>query len=127
MNRAIARALRGAVACALVAWSVAAAAAPVDANTATQAQLEAVGGVGPSLAEKILAQRRARPFADWQDLIDRVDGIGRGNAAKLSSEGLTVGGVPYRGGPSPAQQRGASAAPAAAAGAAPPAGTTPAK
>ena len=86
----------------LVGLSVAAVAAvchaaSVDANTATLAELEAVGAVGPSIAQEILRERRKRAFKDWPELIDRVKGIGRHNAAKFSAEGLTVNGESYRG------------------------------
>lgn len=76
---------------------VAARAAPVDANQGTQAELESVSGLGPSLVAKLIDERRQGAFKDWQDLIARVGGIGPGNAAKFSAEGLTVNGVPYRG------------------------------
>jgi DNA uptake protein ComE-like DNA-binding protein len=41
-----------------------------------------VDGIGPHLAAEIIQQR---PYADWQDLIDRVDGVGevRGRELRL--------------------------------------------
>jgi len=90
----IARFLAGMLAAALAAVCHA---ASVDANTATLAELESVGAIGPSLAQDILRERRQRAFKDWPELIDRVKGIGQHNAAKFSAEGLTVNGAPYRG------------------------------
>jgi len=72
-------------------------AAPVDANTATQAELEAVAAIGPTIAQAILDERSRGAFKDWQQLIHRVKGIGPHNAARLSAEGLTVDGASYRG------------------------------
>jgi competence protein ComEA len=69
--------------------------AAVDVNRATQAELEAVKGVGPGLSGRILQARQAQPFKDWNDLVDRVGGVGHGNAARLSQAGLTVGGSAY--------------------------------
>jgi competence protein ComEA len=71
--------------------------AAVDANKATQAELESIKGIGPSLCVKILDARRNGAFKDWPDMIDRVTGIGQSNAAKFSAEGLTVNGAPFRG------------------------------
>lgn len=78
-------------------------AAPVDANTATLAELEAVAAIGPAIAQAIIDERRRGAFKDWQQLIHRVKGIGTHNAARLSAEGLTVDGASYRG---PAAARG---------------------
>lgn len=69
--------------------------AAVDANRATQAELEAVKGVGPGLSGRIIQAREAQSFKDWNDLVDRVGGVGHGNAARLSQAGLTVGGSAY--------------------------------
>ncbi|MBX3635988.1 MAG: helix-hairpin-helix domain-containing protein [Rubrivivax sp.] len=69
--------------------------AAVDANRATQAELEAVKGVGPGLSGRIIQAREVQSFKDWNDLVDRVGGVGHGNAARLSQAGLTVGGSAY--------------------------------
>ncbi|MDH4051403.1 MAG: helix-hairpin-helix domain-containing protein [Rubrivivax sp.] len=69
--------------------------AAVDANKATQAELEALPGVGPTLSSRIVTERQKTPFKNWGDLIERVHGIGTGNATKLSKGGLTVGNAAY--------------------------------
>jgi competence protein ComEA len=80
---------------ALLALASAAAFAAVDANKASQAELEGVKGIGPSLATRILDARKLSPFANWADLAVRVKGVGPGNAARFSAEGLTVAGTPF--------------------------------
>ena len=80
----------------LMAWSAAGLAA-VDVNTASAADLDSVKGVGPGTSNKILDARKRGPFKDWNDLIERVSGIGPGSAAKLSSNGLTVNGASFAG------------------------------
>ena len=65
--------------------------AAVDANRASQAELETVKGIGPALSAKILKARETGTFKDWADMVERVPGIGAGNAAKFSQAGLTVG------------------------------------
>ena len=71
-------------------------AASVDANKATQAELEAIKGVGPAIATKIMDERKKSAFKDWNDLVVRVKGVGEGNAAKLSADGLTVNGAAFQ-------------------------------
>ena len=83
----------------LLALFAAVAFAAVDANKATQAELEAVKGIGPAIAGKILDERKKGSFKDWQDMVDRVKGVGEGNAAKFSAEGLTVNGAAFAGAP----------------------------
>jgi competence protein ComEA len=78
----------------LAAFAFAAQAA-VDVNQASQAELETVKGIGPGLSGKILSARQAGAFKDWADLVDRVGGVGPGNAAKFSQAGLTVGNAAY--------------------------------
>jgi competence protein ComEA len=82
---------------ALLALFAAAAFAAVDANKADQAALETIKGLGPSISGKIVDERKKGPFKDWADLVDRVGGIGEGNAAKFSAEGLTVNGTAFKG------------------------------
>lgn len=71
--------------------------AAVDVNKASQAELETVKGIGPGLSAKILKAREAGTFKNWGDLVDRVGGVGPGNAARFSQAGLTVGGNAYDG------------------------------
>ena len=82
---------------ALFALLAATAFAAVDVNKATASDLETVKGIGPAISGKILDERKKGPFKDWQDLIDRVKGVGEGNAAKFSTEGLTVNGATFKG------------------------------
>jgi competence protein ComEA len=81
----------------VLAFVAATAHAAIDANRADQARLESVKGVGTSLAKHILDERRKAPFKDWDDLIERVRGVGPASAVKLSKEGLTVNGASYTG------------------------------
>jgi competence protein ComEA len=61
---------------------------PVDVNRASAGELEALPGIGPALARRIVEERlRGGPFADLADLA-RVDGVGRGLVAGL--DGLAV-------------------------------------
>ena len=79
--------------CALIsasAWAL-------DVNSATEAQLDSVKGLGPSSTGRILQAREAGPFKDWADFMARVKGIKASAATKLSAEGLTVNGAPYSG------------------------------
>jgi competence protein ComEA len=73
----------------------AAAFAAVDLNKADQAALETVKGIGPALSTKLLDERKKGSFKDWSDVIERVGGVGPGNAARLSAAGLTVGDKAY--------------------------------
>jgi len=47
----------------------------INVNTAGFDELQAIPGIGPALAERILERRRGRPFASPEELID-VRGIG---------------------------------------------------
>ncbi|MBU6259468.1 MAG: helix-hairpin-helix domain-containing protein [Burkholderiales bacterium] len=69
--------------------------AATEANQAPAAELQTVKGIGPSLSARIVQARTAAPFKDWNDLVERVAGVGPGNAAKLSQGGLTVAGAAY--------------------------------
>ncbi|MEO8808548.1 MAG: helix-hairpin-helix domain-containing protein [Burkholderiaceae bacterium] len=86
----------------LLALSSAFAFATVEVNKANQAELESIKGVGPAMSAKILEARKAGAFKDWPDLAERVKGIGSGNSAKFSGQGLTVNGAAFAGAPAPA-------------------------
>jgi len=84
---------------ALAALLAASAFAAVEANKATQAELEAISGIGPTLSANIVAERRKGDFKDWNDLFKRVQGVGDRSAAKFSAGGMTINGKPYGGAP----------------------------
>ena len=72
--------------------------AAVDVNKATAAELDSIKGIGPAISAKILDEKKkGGNFKDWNDLVTRVSGVGEGNAAKFSAEGLTVGGASFKG------------------------------
>ncbi len=97
--------------------------AAVDVNKATAAELDGIKGIGPAISTKIIDERKKGSFKDWKDFIDRVKGVGEGNAVKFSAEGLTVNGSGFKGvaaAPSRKEEK-AAAAPAKAAAASAPA------
>jgi competence ComEA-like helix-hairpin-helix protein len=57
----------------------------VNLNTATQAELEALPGVGPKLAMQIIATRQQKPFTSLEDL-DQVPGVGPKLLEKLRDQ-----------------------------------------
>lgn len=62
---------------------------PIQLNKASAEQLQALPGVGPALAERIVAYRNAHgPFQDVEQLVE-VKGIGQAKLAKLK-QSLTV-------------------------------------
>lgn len=64
----------------------------VDLNTANQAQLEGVNGIGPSKAKAIIEYRSKNGgFRSLEDL-DKVPGFGKSTLDKVRSE-LSVGGA----------------------------------
>ena len=99
---------------ALFALIAATAFAAVDVNKATQAELETIKGVGPAISGKILDERKKSPFKDWADMVERVKGVGEGNAAKFSTEGLTVNGQGFKGAAAPVAKTAAADKPAKA-------------
>ena len=82
---------------AVLAMMAATAFAAVDVNKATAAELDGIKGIGPGISTKILDERKKGNFKDWNDLVERVKGIGEGNAAKFSAEGMTVNGTGFKG------------------------------
>ena len=87
---------------AFLALLAATAFAAVDANKGTQAELEAVKGIGPVISTLILSERKKGDFKDWNDLVVRVKGVGEKSAGKFSEGGLTVNGQAYAGAPATA-------------------------
>ncbi len=65
--------------------------AALDANTASQAELETIRGIGPGLSARIVEARSRQPFRDLEDLKARVRGIGDTNLGRMSEAGLGVG------------------------------------
>ena len=53
----------------------------IDVNQATEAELDGIKGLGPATTEKILRERQKAPFRDWNDLIGRVAGVGKGSSS----------------------------------------------
>ncbi|MEG5241977.1 DUF655 domain-containing protein [Microcoleus sp. A6-D4] len=47
----------------------------VNLNSATQEELETLPGVGPKLAQKIIAAREKQPFQSWED-VENLPGVG---------------------------------------------------
>jgi len=80
---------------ALAALIAATAFAAVDANKATQAELESVKGIGPVISTLIVSERKKGEFKDWNDLVVRVKGVGDKSAEKFSEGGLTVNGAAF--------------------------------
>lgn len=92
------------LAAALLAFAAHAAQAAVDVNKANQAELESIKGIGPGLSTRILQARASGGFKDWNDMIERVSGVGQGNAARYSQAGLTVSGRGFDGGAATSQK-----------------------
>jgi competence protein ComEA len=63
--------------------------AAVNLNTATQAELEAVKGIGPAKAKAILAYREQNGSFKSLDDLAKVKGFGKASASKLKGQ-LTV-------------------------------------
>jgi competence protein ComEA len=110
-------------------------AAAVEVNSADQAALESVKGIGPVHAKAIIDERTKNgPFKDADDLATRVKGIGAKSVTNLEAAGLTINGssTPPSGAKpaaKPSSTAGTKAAPAATAPTAAPttaANTTPA-
>jgi competence protein ComEA len=68
-------------------------AAAVEVNSADQAALESVKGIGPVHAKAIIDERTKNgPFKDADDLAARVKGIGTKSVTNLEAAGLTING-----------------------------------
>jgi competence protein ComEA len=79
--------------CLALVLSIGAAFAAVDVNTADEASLEAVKGLGPVKSKAIIDERTKNgPFKDADDLASRVKGLGTKSVTNLEQAGLTIGG-----------------------------------
>jgi competence protein ComEA len=65
-------------------------ASALDLNTATEADLDSVKGLGPAITQRIMQARTQAPFQDWADVRQRVKGIGPKLTASLVEQGVTV-------------------------------------
>ena len=74
------------------AWAFAA----VDLNRASVAELDSIKGVGPATSARIVEARKQGPFKNWDDFIERVQGVGEGNAARFSKSGVTINGQSFQ-------------------------------
>lgn len=79
--------------CFALVLSIGMAFAAVDVNTADQAALESVKGLGPVKSQAIIDERSKNgPFKNADDLADRVKGLGTKSVSNLENAGLTIGG-----------------------------------
>jgi competence protein ComEA len=78
--------------CLALMLSVGHAFAAVDVNTADEAALDSVKGLGPVKSKAIVDERAKNgPFKDADDLANRVKGLGQKSVANLEQNGLTIG------------------------------------
>ncbi|RCW76130.1 ComEA family DNA-binding protein [Pseudorhodoferax soli] len=80
---------------AIVLLALAAPAWALEVNQASAAELDGLRGIGPGLSTPMLDERAKAPFRDWADLMARIKGVGPGNAARFSAQGLRVNGEAY--------------------------------
>ena len=64
--------------------------AALNINTATQSELEAVKGLGPTKAQSIIAYREANGNFKSVDDLDKVKGFGKASIDKIKGD-LSVG------------------------------------
>jgi competence protein ComEA len=62
----------------------------LDLNTATEAELDGLSGVGPAFTARVMQARAERPFQDWADFIRRVKGVQERTAWRLSQQGARI-------------------------------------
>jgi competence protein ComEA len=72
--------------------SISSAFAAVNANTASVDELQLIGGIGPTIAQRIVDERRNGPYKSLDDIQARVKGIGETSIRKMGAAGLTVSG-----------------------------------
>lgn len=66
----------------------------IDINTATFEELQSIPGIGPAKAGAIVAERGSpdapsayRPFSDWGDFAQRVNGVGPATVSDIQASG----------------------------------------
>lgn len=74
----------------------------VDLNKATQAELEALKGIGPVKAKAIIEYRNKNGYFKSADDLDKVKGVGKGIIEKIGAD-VTIDGRPL-GLPTPVDQ-----------------------
>ena len=79
----------------IMALGLAAPCFALDANTATEAELDSVRGIGPPTTRRILAERDKAPFTGWADFMQRVKGIRAPTASRYAAQGFTVNGQAF--------------------------------
>lgn len=108
-----------ALACCLGLSMAGSALAAVDVNSADEAALTTVKGIGPAMARRIVEERgKQGAFKDANDLAERVKGLGPKSVVRLQGEGLSIG----KGGALPAAKGGKTTAAVPTAAAVAPAG-----
>nr|VFK36636.1 MAG: competence protein ComEA [Candidatus Kentron sp. SD]VFK39549.1 MAG: competence protein ComEA [Candidatus Kentron sp. SD]VFK79339.1 MAG: competence protein ComEA [Candidatus Kentron sp. SD] len=76
----------------LVTWGLLSAGEPVDINTATKDELMTINGIGPVIADRIVAERSAGVFCSLEELATRVKGVGK-KIIETQSGNLTLGDI----------------------------------
>lgn len=67
----------------------------LDLNLATEAELDALSGVGPAFTARVMQARADQPFIHWSDFMRRVKGVREPTALKLSQQGARIRGEPF--------------------------------
>lgn len=62
----------------------------LDLNTASEADLDTLHGIGPAITQRLMQARAQAHFTDWADVRQRVKGIGPKLVASLVAQGVTV-------------------------------------
>lgn len=68
----------------------------LEVNAANVAELDSIKGMGPALSAKLLKAREQALFQNWQDMMQRVSGMGPLKAQQFSAQGLTVQGQSFK-------------------------------
>ncbi len=104
---------------AMLAMLVGNAFAAVEINTADQAALDNVKGIGAVKSKAILDERTKNgPFKDWADFEKRVKGFAAKSTDALSKNGVTINGQAKNAAPAASTSASASAAATASSSAA---------